>query len=404
MIIFVHFYIIKFNGTLGTQDALAIINNVNNKILEYHQKNHQIIFTQDSHDQNYLQSQEGKNLPIIHCQIGTHGWQISNKLYIPKSSIIINKNSFGYNWNNFFNDNPIYLKCSEIEIIGLCTDICIISNALTIKSILPETLITIDANCCAGTTKKTHLAALEVMKMCQINIINEQIDNDNNIISILKDLSEPKYKDFIGNLIPNINKNTIIGIRLTKLKPVINQIIKSNPQLINEFLLNLPHTYYDENNVHGLIINAQKDFKHTIKLINDFLPFIDNWANCDLINPKIFKKYPKELLIEIKKWLKSKHPFTIRFAIKMLMTYYLDKNFKLEYLDWITTINHSNYYVKMMIAWFFASALTKQYQATIPIFINQKLETWTNNKAISKALESHLIPIQNKKDLKQFKR
>lgn len=392
------------DGCLGSQDAIAIVDNVNNKILKYHQEKHQVIFTRDSHDQNYLQSQEGKNLPIVHCLVDTHGWKISNKLEIPKNAIIIDKNCFGYNWANFFNNYPLLLKCSEIEIIGLCTDICIISNALILKSLLPETLITVDANCCAGTTQKTHLSALDVMKMCQINIINEQSSNTDAIISILNNLSELKYKEFISNLIPNIDKNLILGVRLTKLKPVINKIIKSQPQLINKFLQKIPHTYYDENNVHGLIINAQKDFKQTIKLINDFLPFIDNWANCDLINPKIFKKYPKELLVEIKKWLKSNHAYTIRFGIKMLMTYYLNDNFKSEYLDWITTIKHSDYYVKMMIAWFFASALTKQYQATLPIFINQKLEPWTNNKAISKAIESLAIPSQHKEYLKQFKK
>lgn len=224
-----------------------------------------------------------------------------------------------------------------------------------------------------------------------------------DIKSMLIPLSDQKYKNFIAPLIPNINKDLILGIRMSVLKPFVTKLIKEKPDIINDFLKHLPHIYYDENNVHGLIINAQKDFETTIKLLNIFLPYVNNWANCDLLNPKIFKKYPDKLLIEISKWLKSDNTYTIRFGIKMLMTYYLNDNFKPEYLDWISQIKHSDYYVKMMIAWFFASALTKQYQATLPIFIHKKLDPWTNNKAISKARDSLQISKENKEYLCQFR-
>lgn len=224
-----------------------------------------------------------------------------------------------------------------------------------------------------------------------------------DIISMLIPLSDQKYKDFVASLIPNINSDSILGIKMTVLKPFVNKLIKENPEIIDDFLKQLPHNYYDENNVHGLIINAQKDFATTIKLLNLFLPYINNWANCDLINPKIFKKYPDKLLIEISKWIQSHHTYTIRFGIKMLMTYYLNDNFKPEYLNWVSQINHPDYYVKMMIAWYFASALTKQYDTTLPIFIHKKLDPWTNNKAISKARDSLQISKENKEYLSQFR-
>lgn len=160
-------------GSLGSQDAISIIDNVKTKIDKYHSQKQQVIFTRDSHDQNYLQSQEGQNLPIIHCQINTPGWEINNQLIIKNNDIIINKASFGHNWNQEINKQPNLFSGNKIEIIGLCTDICVISNALILKSIFPEKEIIVDASCCAGITKETHNYALEVMKMCQIKIINQ---------------------------------------------------------------------------------------------------------------------------------------------------------------------------------------------------------------------------------------
>lgn len=160
-------------GSLGSQAAISIIDNVKAKIEKYHCQKQQVIFTRDSHDQNYLQSQEGKNLPIIHCQINTPGWEISNQLIVKNTDIIINKVSFGHNWHQEIIKQPNLFNGEKIEIIGLCTDICIISNALILKSIFPEKEIIVDASCCAGITKETHTYALEVMKMCQIQIINQ---------------------------------------------------------------------------------------------------------------------------------------------------------------------------------------------------------------------------------------
>lgn len=160
-------------GSLGSKEAIAIVDKVKTKIEKYHEQNYPVIFTRDSHDQNYLQSQEGKNLPVIHCQINTSGWEINDQLDIKNQDTIINKISFGHNWQKEIEKQPSLFKGNQIEIIGLCTDICVISNALILKALFPEKEIIVDACCCAGITKETHNYALEVMKMCQIKIINK---------------------------------------------------------------------------------------------------------------------------------------------------------------------------------------------------------------------------------------
>lgn len=153
------------DGALGTKEAVAIVSNVVKKINEYREAGNQIIFTRDTHQENYLSTQEGKNLPVEHCIEGTEGWQIAPELKVMDDDIVINKVTFGHVW-----DKDI-IKGNEIELIGLCTDICVISNALGLKAVLPETPIKVDASCCAGVTPETHSNALEAMKMCQIEII-----------------------------------------------------------------------------------------------------------------------------------------------------------------------------------------------------------------------------------------
>ncbi len=152
------------DGSLGTKEAVAIVQNVAKKIRKYRKNGDQIIFTRDTHHENYLDTQEGKKLPVVHCIEGTEGWQISDKLEVKPDDIVINKVTFGHVW-----DKEI-IKGEEIELIGLCTDICVISNALGLKAVLPETPIKVDASCCAGVTPKSHLNALEAMKMCQIEV------------------------------------------------------------------------------------------------------------------------------------------------------------------------------------------------------------------------------------------
>jgi len=155
------------DGALGTKEAQAIIPNVKAKIEEYRKCGNNIIFTRDTHDDNYLKTREGRHIPVIHCVKGTFGWQISDKIgFDEKNDICIDKPSFGWtHWDDF--------KFDEVEIIGVCTDVCVVSNAVLIRSLNPEINVTVDAECCAGATPETHKSALRTMEMCQINVVGE---------------------------------------------------------------------------------------------------------------------------------------------------------------------------------------------------------------------------------------
>lgn len=153
------------DGSLGTKEAIAIVPNVQKKIEEYQKRGDEIVFTRDTHGEDYLQTSEGKKLPVAHCIMGSHGWNIAEGLEVPNGKYI-DKSNFG--WTHW-NDNAF----EEVEMVGLCTDICVVSNALILKAMFPDANITVDASCCAGVTPETHKAALETMKMCQINIIGE---------------------------------------------------------------------------------------------------------------------------------------------------------------------------------------------------------------------------------------
>jgi 3-methyladenine DNA glycosylase AlkD len=165
----------------------------------------------------------------------------------------------------------------------------------------------------------------------------------------------------------------------------------------------LPHAYFDEDQLHAFILNENKDFKNCIDLVCRFLPYINNWATCDQLSPKVFKKHHGELLVYIKKWLKSKHVYMIRFGIGMLMHHFLDDDFELSYPEMVCQIHSDEYYVNMMIAWYFATALAKQYESVIPYFEEKKLTSWTHHKAIQKSLESYRIPDEHKRYLRQLR-
>lgn len=214
-------------------------------------------------------------------------------------------------------------------------------------------------------------------------------------------LQDLEYKAFHAKLMPTIDPRAIIGVRT----PLLRQFTKDfeKTEYVKEFLNELPHAYYEENNLHGFLIERMKDFDLCIEQIDRFLPFVDNWATCDLMRPKIFKKHTNELLVHIEKWMKSKEPFTIRFGIEMLMTFYLDEEFKPEYLEWVMAVKHEHYYVRMMVAWYFATALAKQKEATLPVLEQGKLETWTHNKAIQKAIESYRVDEETKKYIRTLK-
>ena len=225
--------------------------------------------------------------------------------------------------------------------------------------------------------------------------------NLNEIRVELFKMQDMDYRDFNSKLIPTVDKESMIGIRTPDLRKYAKQLGKSSDVI--EFLQTLPHKYFDENQLHAFIISEIKDFKNCIDEINRFLPYIDNWATCDQLSPKVFKKYHKELITYIKEWLESDKVYTLRFGIGMLMEHFLDEDFDISYLETVSNIRSDEYYVNMMIAWYFATALAKRYENIIPFIENRRLDIWTHNKAIQKAVESYRISNENKEYLKRLK-
>ena len=226
--------------------------------------------------------------------------------------------------------------------------------------------------------------------------------------SIIKKIQEylfsaqdTSYQQFQSKIIPNVDQETIIGVRTPQLRDYAKKLAKD--ENIDEFITSLPHTYYEENMLHAFIIENIKDYDKAIKAVETFLPYVDNWATCDMMSPKIFKKHTTELYQKIDEWLQSDQTYTIRFGIGMLMKYFLDDHFKPEILEKVDAIKSEEYYINMMIAWFFATALVKQEEATLPYITQHKLDTWTHNKAIQKALESYRIDNDLKEYLKSLK-
>ena len=215
-------------------------------------------------------------------------------------------------------------------------------------------------------------------------------------------LQDIEYRDFQVKLFPTLEKDTFIGVRTPKLRSYAKTLIKDNNY--GKFLNDLPHKYFDENQLHAFIISEIKDYDTCISYLNKFLPYVDNWATCDQLSPKIFKKHQSELLKQIKIWIKSTNTYTIRFAIGMLMKYFLDNEFKVEYLNMVSNIKSDEYYVNMMVAWFFATALAKKYDEAIPFIEKNKLDTWIHNKTIQKAIESYRISTNQKNYLRNLKR
>lgn len=225
--------------------------------------------------------------------------------------------------------------------------------------------------------------------------------NLNEIRAELFKMQDMDYRDFNSKLIPTVDKESMIGIRTPDLRKYAKKLGKSSDVI--EFLQTLPHKYFDENQLHAFIISEIKDFKNCIDEINRFLPYIDNWATCDQLSPRVFKKYHNELLVYIKKWLESDKVYTLRFGIGMLMEHFLEKDFDIIYPEMIANIRSDEYYVNMMIAWYFATALAKQYESIIPFIENNSLDIWTHNKAIQKALESYRISTEQKTYLRELK-
>lgn len=214
-------------------------------------------------------------------------------------------------------------------------------------------------------------------------------------------LKDEKYKEFQKKLIPTVDENTVIGVRTPVLRKYAKDVSGTPGAVI--FMQTLPHEYYEENNLHGMLIETMKDYDECIAYLEEFLPYVDNWATCDLISPRVFKKHKDKLLVKIKEWMASDRVYTIRFGMEMLMTHFLDEDFKPEYLGMAADVHSEEYYVNMMIAWFFATALAKQYEASLPYIENHCMDRWTHNKTIQKAIESYRITDEQKRYLKSLK-
>lgn len=217
----------------------------------------------------------------------------------------------------------------------------------------------------------------------------------------LFELQDQKYRDFQSKLIPTVDPDTVVGVRTPELRKYAKKLAKQED--ITEFLNDLPHHYFDENQLHAFIVSERKDYEQCINEVCRFLPFVDNWATCDQMSPKVFKKHRQELLEYIKEWIGSGETYTIRFAIGMLMEHFLEEDFDPAYLELVADVRTEEYYVNMMIAWYFATALAKQYEAVLPFIENHRLDTWTHNKAIQKSVESYRITAEQKEYLKSLK-
>lgn len=215
-------------------------------------------------------------------------------------------------------------------------------------------------------------------------------------------MQDLKYRDFQSKLIPTVDYKTVIGVRTPQLRKYAKQLVKTEG--ITEFLRDLPHLYFDENQLHAFIISEIKDYGRCMEEVEIFLPYVDNWATCDQLLPKAFKNHEKELLEVIRKWIVSDKTYTVRFAIGMLMKYFLDEHFDFEYPKMVAQIRSEEYYINMMIAWYFATALAKQYEAILPFIENPCLDVWTHNKAIQKSVESYRITKEQKEYLRSLKR
>ena len=214
----------------------------------------------------------------------------------------------------------------------------------------------------------------------------------NRIRSELLDMAEPVYKVFHSKLIPTVSPEKVIGIPV----PVLRRYAKTCTKEMDTFLKDLPHLYYEENNLHAFLIEQISDFSTCIESVERFLPYIDNWATCDSFRPKCFYKNREKLLAHIKIWIKAEHPYTVRFAIEMLMCHFLEDLFSDQYLKMVSDVRSEEYYVKMMVAWYFATALAKHWDATIIYLEESLLPPWIHNKTIQKAIESYRITPEQK--------
>ena len=236
---------------------------------------------------------------------------------------------------------------------------------------------------------------MDQRKMGGIRMIVHEIRKE------LLSLQDEKYRDFQLPIIPTVKPETVIGVRTPDLRKLAKQFSRSEE--ISIFLKDLPHRYFEENQLHAFIVSEMKDYESCLRALNRFLPFVDNWATCDQMSPRVFRKHRPELLKSIREWISSAETYTVRFGIGMLMEHFLDGDFDPAFPDLVAAVRSEEYYVNMMIAWYFATALAKQAEAALPVIENHQLDPWTHNKAIQKAIESNRIPPERKEYLKSLK-
>ncbi|MCM1272263.1 MAG: DNA alkylation repair protein [Clostridium sp.] len=226
----------------------------------------------------------------------------------------------------------------------------------------------------------------------------------------LFELQDAAYKSFHCRLMPTVEADAVIGVRTPELRKLgkrlwqeCKQKDEMIPQDIQSFMDKLPHKYYEENNIHAVFIEQIKDYEVCIDALEQFLPYVDNWATCDIMSPKILGRHTDELLDKIKEWICRSETYVVRFGIGCLMRYYLDEKFKPEYLGLVTSVQSDEYYINMMIAWYLATALAKQYPDAVLVLEDRRLAPWIHNKAIQKAVESNRIPEETKTYLRTLK-
>ena len=215
-------------------------------------------------------------------------------------------------------------------------------------------------------------------------------------------LQDPEYRLFQSKLVPTVDPACVIGVRIPDLRKLSRELAVTEQAAA--FVRQLPHDYYEENNLHGFLIASLRDCRETVAALESFLPHVDNWATCDLLHPRAFDKRPEALPDQLFRWLQSDRTYTVRFAMGMLMSLYLDEAFRPEYADWVAGVKSEEYYVNMMAAWYFATALAKRWDDVFPYLTDHRLPVWTHNKAIQKAIESRRISPEQKQILRSLKR
>lgn len=222
-----------------------------------------------------------------------------------------------------------------------------------------------------------------------------------SIAARLAALADPGYADFQRRLMPTVPPETVVGVRMPQLRKFAKSL--RGTEEAAAFLAALPHETYEENNLHGLLIGQERDYSRAVEALERFLPYVDNWATCDLLSPRAFRAHPPELPDQIRRWAEDRHPYTVRFGLGMLLSFYLDEAFRPEYLELAAGVRREEYYVRMMVAWYFATALAKQYDASLPYLEQRRLDRWTHNKTIQKAVESYRITPEQKGYLRSLR-